>query len=98
MMNDTEITVMGGMGVDEEGRSEECLGDLYIFNTHNSTFERQIQDFAGLLQFQAEGNKVVQLEDNTIIALVENGYQNEDTFVVEYKKGTKVVKQLQKIV
>jgi len=47
---------MGGMGiVDDE---YDVLGDVYILNTETECLERMIQNFPGLTQFQAQGNKV----------------------------------------
>ena len=86
---------MGGMGiVDDE---YDVLGDVYIFSTENETLERKIQNLPGLIQFQALGNKVAQFEENVIVALVENDFETENeqqTYVVEYKKGQKIVKQI----
>ena len=40
------------------------------------------------------GNKSIRFDQDTIVALVENDYQNEDAraTLVEYKLGTRVVK------
>lgn len=55
-----------------------------------------MQNFPGLLQFHAPGNKCAQFEADTVVALVEDEEQTK-TMVVEYKKGTRVVKNLQEL-
>lgn len=70
MMNSSEIVIMGGNGfVDDEFSS---LGDVYIFNTESEQIEKKVQNFAGLLQFQAIGNKCAQFDLDTVIAVVED--------------------------
>ena len=94
MLNSDEIVVMGGNSfVDDEYTS---LGDVMLFNTQSETFERKVQNFPGLLQFHSPGNKCAQFEADTVVALVEDEEQTK-TMVVEYKKGTRVVKNLQEL-
>ena len=65
---------MGGMGVVDD--EFDVLSDLYIFDTQTEKLERKVQNFPGLMQFQALGNKTAQFEDNTIVALVENDFES----------------------
>ena len=62
-------------------------------------FEQMVQNFPGLLQFQCLGNKSVNFTGDTALALVENDYQNENACatIVEYKKGTRVVRKVQEL-
>jgi len=70
MLNGSEIVVMGGNSfIDDEFSS---LGDVFIFNTENEQIERRVQNFAGLLQFQAIGNKCAQFDSDSVIAVVED--------------------------
>ena len=54
-----------------------CLGDVVLFNTVSESFEKRVQNFAGLTQFQTTGNKCGLSEENTVIALAENNYLEE---------------------
>ena len=55
-----------------------------------------MQNFPGLPKFHAPGDKRAQFEADTVGALVEDEEQTE-TMVVEYKKGTRIVKNLQEL-
>lgn len=93
MLNGTEVLIMGGNSYVDDDLSS--LGDVMIFNVETNQVERKIQNFPGLLSFQAIGNKSAQYEPDTVVALVENVDQTQ-TMVVEFKKGTKMVRCLQK--
>lgn len=70
MLNSQEIVIMGGNGfVDDEYTS---LGDVLLFDQQTEQITKKVQNFAGLLQFQAVGNKCVQYEEDTVVALVED--------------------------
>ena len=85
---------MGGNSfVDDEFSS---FGDVFIFNTENYSIERKVQNFAGLLQFQAVGNKCAQFTSDSVIAVVEDEEQSK-TMVIEFKKGTKLVHLIQNL-
>lgn len=70
MLNGTEILIMGGNSYVDDDLSS--LGDVMIFNVETNQVERKIQNFPGLLAFQAVGNKCAQYEPDTVVALVEN--------------------------
>ena len=94
MLNNAEILIMGGNSYVDDDLSS--LGDVMIFNVETQQIERKIQNFPGLLSFQAVGNKCMQFEPDTVVALVEDVEQTK-AMVVEYKKGTKMVRCLQKL-
>lgn len=96
-LNSNEIVVMGGMSNEDDVVS--CLGDVVLYNVTTGALEKRVHNFKGLTQFQATSNKCAQFEENTVIALVENNYleEEENTFVVEYKKGTKMIKKIMQL-
>ena len=97
VLNQQEIVVMGGLANLDDVIS--CLGDVVLFNTVSESFEKRVQNFAGLTQFQTTGNKCALFEEDTVVCLAENNYEEEDekSFVVEYKKGTKMIRKIQQL-
>jgi len=96
VLNADEIVVMGGLSNLDD--IVQLLGDVILYNTKTGKFDRRVQNFAGLTQFQTTGNKCAQFEEDTVIALGENNYHEEDAeraFLVEYKKGSKMLKKIQ---
>ena len=76
VLNSTEIVVMGGLAnMDDE---VSCLGDVVLYNVVTGELEKRVQNFTGLTQFQTTGNKCAQFEENTVIALVENNYLDDE--------------------
>ena len=96
-LNSQEIVVLGGLANLDD--IVGCLGDVVLFNTVSESFDKRVQNFAGLTQFQTTGNKCGLYEEDTIIALAENNYleEEEKAFVVEYKKGTKMIRKIQQL-
>ena len=83
-MNDSEIYILGGMGIVDGDYS--CLGDVIKFDTASQTADKLVGNFAGLTQFQAAGNNSACIGDNTIVALAENDMEGEDkvTMIIEF--------------
>ena len=70
MLNSTQIIVMGGNGyVDDDLQS---LADVYFFDMQTEQLDKRVQNFPGLLAFQAVGNKSAQFKSDNVVALVED--------------------------
>ena len=69
-INDTQVAIMGGMGVFDDDIC--CLGDAYIFETQSEEIMQKVLNVPGLFQFQAQGNKAARFAEDTMVALVEN--------------------------
>ena len=88
---------MGGLcNLDDE---VSCLSDVILYNIETGGFDKRVENFKGLEAFQSTSNKCMQFEENTVIALVENNYldKEEEAFVVEFKKGTHLVKKIMQL-
>ena len=79
-INDTEITIMGGI-------SESKLSDVVVFNT--TTKQCQKATAGDDYKFYARGNQCVQACQNKVIALVRG--EEDKLAVISWKKGADIV-------
>ena len=87
-LNENEIVITGGCTyLDDE---IECLGDVILFNIESEQAQKVIKNYAGLLQFCAPNNQIACVDDNTIVCFGEN-LDDQEGYIVEYKKGGKML-------
>lgn len=95
-INESEVAIVGGLGLDEEDGEVSVMGDVVIFNVSSQAAEKPVKNFKGLMQLCSFGNQAASVGDDTIVIL---GMDDDRVpqQVIEFKKGMKMLKSLGKI-